>query len=459
MASSLANSTVHVNSYLLSPELVDNIIDAVAAGDRVAFMKLLDPLHEADIADLLEQIDTDQRSRLIDLWGTEFDIDVLPEIEDSILEEIIEHLARQGVVRSVGDLETDDIVDIVEDLDRAQQDLILDALDRSDQAAVRMSLELPEGSAGRLMQRRFVSAPEHWTVGQAIDALRSHDDLPQEFYHVILVTPRMSPLGQVALGRLMASGREVRLTSLAEKDFRTIPVLMPQQDVAYAFNQYHLISTPVVDDTNRLVGVITIDDAMRVLDEEAEEDIMRLAGVGDESLTDRVGAITMQRFPWLVINLMTAILASMVISGFTETIEALVALAVLMPIVASMGGNAGTQSLTVAVRALATRDLTRSNVWRVVRREGMVGSLNGLIFAVIIGTIGFAWYGDPALGIVLAAAMIINMLAAGLSGILIPVGLARMRADPAISSSVFVTTVTDVVGFLAFLGIAALYLA
>ena len=458
MADRTDNPIVQDHSYRLFPELVANLVESVASGDRIAFNTLIEPLHEADIADLLEQVDPEQRKLIIDFWGPEFEIGVLPELEENILEEVIEQIPPEHLANTVGELAPDDIVDIVEDLDHHQKQLILDALERSDQAAVRMSLNLPDGSAGRLMQRRFVSAPEHWTVGQAIDALRANDDLPEDFYHVILVNPRMTPVGQVALGRLMASGRKTALSALVEEDFRTIPVNQDEQDVAYAFNQYHLISTPVTDENGRLVGVITIDDAMSALDEAAEEDILRLAGVGDESLTDRVSSITIQRFPWLLINLATAILASLVISRFSDTIETLVALAVLMPIVASMGGNAGTQSLTVAVRALATRDLTDSNIWRIIRREGMVGILNGLIFATIIGAIGVVWFGNAALGIILAVAMIINMISAGLSGIMIPVGLEKMRIDPAIASSVFVTTVTDVVGFLAFLGIATIYL-
>jgi len=450
--------TNHDQSCQLSPRLVDSIITAVDGNNKTEFMRLIDPLHEADIADLLEQINPEQRQKLIKLWGDDFGIDALSELEENLRKEVIAQITPEQCADAVGALEADDIVDIVEDLDHEQRAIILSGLEQSDRAIIRMSLNLPEDSAGRLMQRRFVSVPEHWSVGQTIDALRARDDLPRDFYHVILVTPRMTPTGQVALGRVMASGRDVRLAELVDRDFRTIPIEQDQQDVAYIFNQYHVISAPVVDETGRLVGVITIDDAMTMLDEEAEEDILRLAGVGDESLTDRVVNITWQRFPWLCINLATAILASVVIAQFSATIEALVALAILMPIVASMGGNAGTQSLTVAVRSLATRDLTSTNLWRIIRREGLVGVLNGVIFAVVIGGIGILWFGDLDLGAILAVAMIINMVAAGLAGIAIPIGLERIRVDPAIASSVFVTTVTDVVGFLAFLGIATLYL-
>ncbi|MCY4259753.1 MAG: magnesium transporter [Rhodobacteraceae bacterium] len=458
MAIQTTGLTNHDQSCHLRPQLIESIIVAVAEGNKSEFMRLIDPLHEADIADLLEQINPEQRNRLIELWGGDFGIDVLSELEESLRKEVIDRITPEQFADTVSDLEADDIVDIVEDLDREQQSIILSGLERSDRAVIRMSLSLPENSAGRLMQRRFVSVPEYWNVGQTIDALRSRDDLPDDFHHVILVTPRMSPTGQVALGRIMASARDRRLNDLLERDFRVIPITQDQKDVAYIFNQYHMISAPVVDETNRLVGVITIDDAMSMLEEEAHEDILRLAGVGDESLTHRVFTITRQRLPWLLINLGTAILASLVIAQFADTIEALVALAVLMPIVASMGGNAGTQSLTVAVRSLATRDLTSANLWRIIRREGLVGLLNGVIFALIIGGIGILWFGDLALGIILASAMIITMIAAGLSGIAIPIGLERVRIDPAIASSVFVTTVTDVVGFFAFLGIATVFL-
>jgi magnesium transporter len=308
------------------------------------------------------------------------------------------------------------------------------------------------------MQREVVMAPEHWNVGEAIDYLRNQEDLPEQFYHVILVDPRLKPVGNVTLGKLMGSRREVLLQSLVEDMFHTIPVTRDEEDVAYAFNQYHLISAPVVDENDRLVGVITIDDAMAVLDEEHEEDIMRLAGVGEGGLNDNFIETTKQRFPWLAVNLFTAILASLVIAQFEATIAQFVALAVLMPIVASMGGNAGTQSLTVAVRALATKDLTGSNVWRVIRREVLVGLINGLIFAVVMGIVGMLWFGGPMLGVVIAAAMVINLVVAGLAGTVIPVVLERIGVDPALASGAFVTTVTDVVGFFAFLGLAAVVL-
>lgn len=313
--------------------------------------------------------------------------------------------------------------------------------------------------AGRLMQREVVMAPEHWTVGHAIDFLRSEEELPEQFYHVVLVDPRLHPVGNVTLGKIMSSKRDVKLIDIVEDIFKVIPVTQEESDVAYAFNQYHLISAPVVDAENRLVGMITIDDAMAVLDDEHEEDILRLAGVGEESsLSDSVMETTRQRLPWLGVNLVTAILASGVIAMFEDTISRFVALAVLMPIVASMGGNAGTQSLTVAVRAIATKDLTGANVWRVIRREVLVGAINGMVFAFVMGIVGVIWFGSPTLGYVIALAMIINLVVAGLAGTGVPVILEKIGVDPALASGAFVTTVTDVVGFFAFLGLAGVFL-
>lgn len=444
------------DGYLLDRKLVAQILFAVDRDDQQALADLLEDLHAADIADLLEQINTHDRARLIRLYGREFDGEILSELDESIREEVISILNPTVLADAVRELETDDVVDLLEDLEEPQQEVILDALEESDRAAVEQSLSFPENSAGRLMQREVVLAPEHWNVGQAIDYMRESDNLPEQFYHVVLVDPRMHPIGNVTLGRIMGAHRTTPLSDLVEESFQVIPADQDEEDVAYAFNQYHLISAPVVDGEGRLAGVITIDDAMVVLDEEHEEDILRLAGVSDESsLSDRVIETTKRRFPWLAVNLVTAILASAVIAQFEVTIASFVALAVLMPIVASMGGNAGTQSLTVAVRAMATRDLTGSNVWRVIRREVLVGLVNGVIFAAVMGLVGALWFGSPGLGAVLAAAMVINLVVAGLAGTVVPILLDKMGIDPALASGAFVTTVTDVVGFFAFLGLAA----
>ena len=441
--------------YELNRKDVAAILYAVDVGDRDRLVDLMEPLHAADIADLLEQINAYDRRRLIELYGQEFDGEILSELDEGVREDVIAVLKPEVLADAVREMESDDVVDLLEDLEEPQQEAILDALDDADRVVVEQALSYPEESAGRLMQREVVTAPEHWTVGEAIDFLRAEEELPEQFYHVILVDPRHRPTGYVTLGKLMASRRAVPLKEITEDSFRTIPVDQDEGEVAYAFNQYHLISAPVVDGDERLVGVITIDDAMIVLDEEHEEDILRLAGVGEGSLTDRVIETVRQRFPWLAVNLVTAVLASMVIAMFEDTIAGFVALAVLMPIVASMGGNAGTQSLTVAVRAIATKDLTGSNVWRVIRREVLVGLANGIIFAVVMGLVGLAWFGSPMLGVVFGVAMVVNLVVAGLAGTVIPVALEKLGVDPALASGAFVTTVTDVVGFFAFLGLAA----
>ena len=444
--------------YALDSALVEAILEAVEAEDRATLIDLLQPLHAADRADLLEQIGRDERRDLVRVWAEDFDGDVLSELEEGVRDEVLEFLEPEILARAVQELETDDLVYLVEDMEDDQKAEFLGALDDSDRVAVEASLQYEEDTAGRLMSRSMVICPPHWTVGEAIDYMRAHEDLPDLFYKVILVDARMHVAGTVMLSSIMANRREVPLMDLADTSPRLIPVDQSNEDVAYAFNQYHLVSAAVVDADERLVGVITIDDAMEVLQEEAEEDMKRLAGLGDEELSDSVLDTAKARFPWLAVNLVTAILASLVIAIFETTIQAVVALAVLMPIVASMGGNAATQTLTVAVRALATRDLTPANAWRIIRRETLVGLGNGLAFAVIVGVVGQVWFGSMLLAGVLAAAMVINLLVAGLAGILIPMALDRVGADPALASGTFVTTVTDVVGFFAFLGLAAAFL-
>ncbi|GLQ34627.1 magnesium transporter MgtE [Amylibacter marinus] len=449
------DSELGERAYEINADLIDAVLDCVEHNDQPRLIALLDPLHAADVADILEQVSPSKRSKLVELWGHEVDGEVLSELDENISAELLEEMPDTVVTEAFKDLETDDVVDLIEELEEDQKERVLGALEDADQVAVRQSLQYPDQTAGRLMQREVVMAPTHWNIGQAIDFLRSSGGLPDEFYEVILVDPRLKPVGKVALFSLLTKPREVLLSSVMDEDFITIPVTQSQEDVAYAFNQYNMVSAPVVDDKSRLVGVITSDDAMEVLGEEVEEDIKRLAGVGDESLTDTIWDTAKQRFPWLAVNLLTSILASLVIAQFTSTIEAIVALAVLMPIVASMGGNAGTQTLTVAVRALATKDLTPANAWRVIGREFSVGVLNGLAFAIIIGGIGSIWYGSAMLGVVLGLAMIINLIVASLAGIYVPLILDRFGVDPALGSSALVTTVTDVIGFLAFLGFAA----
>jgi magnesium transporter len=445
--------------YPLSEARIARIMAALDAGERDRLWSEMEPLHAADIADLLEQISGSDRKRLIALYGQEFDGDILSELDESIREEVIGLLQPEVLAEAVRELDSDDVVDLVEDLEDEQQEAILDILEAADRLAVQQSLTYPEYSAGRLMQREVVMAPGHWCVGDVIDFMRDARELPEQFYHIILVDPRLHPVGNVTLGRIMAARRATPLGDLVEETFHTFSVTDAEADVAYAFNQYHLISAPVVDEEGRLVGVITIDDAMIVLDEEHEEDILRLAGVGEEGgFSGRLTETIRDRAIWLFVNLLTAILASVVIQQFADTINQMVALAVLMPIVASMGGNAGTQTMTVAVRALATRDLTPRNALRMVLRELTVGGANGAMFGMVMAGVVGLWFGVPLLAAVIAVSMLLTLVAAALGGIVIPMALDRFGIDPALASGPFVTTITDVVGFFAFLGLASVVL-
>ncbi len=438
--------------------LANRITDAIENDDRRALIDSFADAHPADIADVLEQISSGKRDDFIRLAEQDFPSDVLPELEEGLRDEILPLIDPKLLADAVGEMDSDDAVYLVESLDADLKEDVLSSLTVSDRIGIERSLEYPEYSAGRMMQRDMVVVPPFWTVGQTIDMMRAREDLPEEFYEIIVTDPAHKPLGTVLLSRLMASRRPVMMDTIMGDDFRVIDATDTQENVGYIFNQYHLVSAPVVDESGRLAGVITIDDAMRAMDDETKEDLLRLGGVGDEELTDSVIEIAKQRLPWLAVNLLTAVLASAVIAQFDAVIESIVALAILMTIVASMGGNAGTQTLTVAVRALATKDITPTNAMRIISREASVGLLNGIVFAVVMGMLTWAWYGDPALGGVLGAAMIINMIVAALAGILIPIWLEKLGADPALASAVFVTTVTDVVGFLAFLGLAALVL-
>jgi magnesium transporter len=429
---------------------------ALDSGDRAAIMAAADAFHEADLADVIEQLAPQRRAALVTALGPEGIADALPELGAGMRDEVLALLNPEQIAVAVSALETDDIVYVLEDLEPAERAQALQALPPDDRAVVEQSLNYPEYSAGRLMQREAVTAPPFWTVGQMIDSLRASDDLPEAFYDVIVVDPAMRPVGKVALSKILSARRPVTLEGVMQTNVHTLRVTDTQEDVAYAFNQYHLVSAPVVDESGRLVGVITIDDAMVALSEEAEEDLLQLAGVGaDAEISDSVRETLRQRFPWLLVNLVTAVLASAVIALFEDALAQVVALAVLMPIVASMGGNAGTQSLTVAVRGLATRDLTDTNARRVVGREMLAGLANGGAFAIIMAGVALVWFGDPMLAGVIAAAMVVNLLAAALAGVLIPILLDKAGADPALASGTFVTTVTDVVGFFAFLGLAS----
>ncbi len=453
----------------LTPEFVRSVADAIEAEDADAFQELTSDLHPADIADLIGLLHEEDRVALIGLLGGALPSEVLAELDYDLLEEIIEAMEPSKVAAAVAELDTDDAAFVLEDLDEEKQAEILSYSAIEDRLALRAALDFEEESAGRLMQREFFASPSFWTVGQIIDRLRGTEELPDQFYEVFVVDPAFKPIGSVPLSTLLKASRDTVIESIMKsRDMRTVPVTMDQEEVAYLFEQYNLISAPVVDDADRLIGMITVDDVVEMVREETQEDMLALGGVeADSGLSDSVFETVRSRFSWLAVNLGTAILASLVISMFDAAIGQIVALAVLMPIVASMGGNAGTQTLTVVVRAMATKDLTASNAARVVFREGLVGFVNGVIFALIMGVLAGLWYllsgwggEDDALrlGVVVGVAMIINLLAAGLAGILVPIGLQRAGADPAVSSAVFVTTVTDIVGFFVFLGLAAMVL-
>ena len=444
--------------YGLSAEVIHGVEDALEAGRDETVLALTADLHEADLADLLESLTHDERRQLVDVLGEAFYPEVLPYIDAAVREEVIDQLGPERLARLLSALDSDDAVEVFEDLDEEFQHRILTALPQAYRHILEESLSYPEDSAGRIMQREVVVIPSAWTLGETIDYLRAAEDLPDDFYDLYIVNPKHHPIGFIPLSRALRTRRPVRLTEIMETDMKVIPLTMDQEEVAYLFHQYGLVSAPVVDEAGRLVGVITVDDVVNVIHEEAQEDIMKLAGVQEPDLYSAFLATTRARFPWLVVNLMTAIVASIVIGLFEATIERIVALAVLMPIVASMGGNAGTQTLTVAVRALAMKDLTEANTRRFIGKEMLIGAANGVLFAALAGVVAWLWFSSPAIGLVIAAAMVVNMAVAGLAGTLIPIGLERVGVDPAIASSVFLTTVTDVVGFLAFLGLAATFL-
>jgi magnesium transporter len=431
---------------------------ALDEGDAAKVRELTLPLHEADLADLIKLLRPEQRTQLVATLGEDFNAAALPELDESVRDQVLETMPTEQVAEALQQLDSDEAVYVIEDLGKEEQSDILAKLPSFERAALERSLEYPEDSAGRIMQTDLIAVPPFWSVGQTIDYMREAEDLPDRFYEVFVVDPGYHLIGSVALDRLLRSKRPNTIESLTDSEIHPIEVEADQEAVARQFERYNLTSAPVVDADNRLVGVITADDVVEVVREEASEDILSMGGVAGESVFDPVLQTTKHRFLWLFVNLLTAILASWVISLFDATIQQMVALAVLMPIVASMGGNAGTQTMTVAVRALATQELGTVNALRVIGRETAVGLLNGLLFALIMGGIAFYWFGSGTLGLVIGAAMIINLLVAALAGILIPLGLYALRLDPAIASGVFVTMCTDVVGFFAFLGLAAMWL-
>lgn len=443
----------------LSDETIREITDALNEPDNDDHIALIDDLTKADTADLLQKISDDDRRKLLEEREADIDPLTFSYMAPDLRKQTLEDMSATQVAGIIAELESDDALDLIENLDESFQQEIIKQLSAKTRIAIEEGLTFPEDSAGRLMQREFVAVPQFWTVGKVIDYLRAAaDTLPIEFHDIIIIDPLYHVVGEVPLNRVLRSKRNIKIEELTLDDLHTIPADMDQEEAAHLFRRESLNSAPVVDNDNRLIGVITFDDIIDVIDEEAEEDILKLAGLEGDDLYRAVLSTTGSRFRWLFLNLLTAIAASIVISFFDATIEQIVALAVLMPIVASMGGNAGTQALTVAVRALATKELSSTNTLRVISKETLVGTLNGVGFALIIGVIAALWFGDQTLGLVIAAAMVINLFFAGLCGAAIPVFLNKIGSDPALSSTVILTTVTDIIGFFAFLGLASIFL-
>ena len=416
-------------------------------------------IHNADIAEILQNLDPVLRLSLLNIMDKNFDPEILTYLNDSLREEIIETLDIKQLANNAKSLDIDDTVDLVEDLEEKNQNIFLENLDKEERTLVKEGLNYPEDSAGRLMQRQFVAIDQSWNVGQAIDYLRNNKgNLPEDFYDIYLINQNKEAKGIVPLGRLMGSKREIELNSIINKELRLIDVNTDQEDVALLFNKYGLVSAPVINNQKKIIGSITVDDVVEVIEEEREEDILKLGGVDHTDLYESVISTTKSRISWLIVNLMTAVVASIVIGLFEAAIEKVVALAILMPIVASMGANAGTQTLTVAVRAIAVKELTTSNAIKIITKETLIGGINGIIFAIIISLISIYWFESLMLGFIIGLAMILNLLIAGFSGIAIPLVLDKLKIDPALASAVILTTITDVFGFLSFLGLATLFL-
>lgn len=446
-------------SYGIDEALVRACDAAVADGRMEDVEALIGELHASDLADLLEELVGENRRKLLDHVRDQLDPELLTHMDDVVREDVLEILEPEEVAAVLTELDTDDALDVFEDIPVEDQQGVLDQLSPSDRALLEQAMTYPEDSAGRLMQRELVTVPKDWSVGNTIDYLRNRAAvLPRDFYEIYAVDEERIPVGTIPLSRLMRNQRDVRIDDIMLTELRAAYVEMDQEEVALMFSQYALVSAPVVNNEGQLVGVITADDVVHVIQEEAEEDFLRLGGVQEDDFYEAVLQTTRARFSWLLVNLCTAIVASLVIGLFDAAIEQVVALAILMPIVASMGGNAGTQTLTVAVRALAMKELTTTNAARIIGKEVIVGGINGILFAGLIGVVTWLWFGDTLIGIVIGAAMIVNLLIAGFAGVAIPIVLQKMKIDPAIGSAVVLTTITDVVGFMAFLGLAALVL-
>lgn len=443
----------------LSDSRIEEIEDILHGDHDEALAEQLADLGPADAAELLSKISEEDRDKLLSGHAAALDPYTFTEFDPELRKEILESMPALQVANLLSELDSDDALDLILNLEPEFQQEIIQKLSSRLRLTLEQGLSFPEDSAGRLMQREFVAIPQFWTVGKTIDYLRAaSNELPDEFFDIFIITPTYKVVGGIKLSELVRAQRSAKMQDLAREDIFSIPATMDQEHVAQIFRREDLTSAPVVDSSDRLIGVITIDDVVDVIDEEIEEDFLKLGGLGQGDLYSAVLSTTNNRFRWLFLNLFTAILASIVISFFDGTIEQIVALAILMPIVASMGGNAGTQALTVAVRALATRELSKANAYRIIWKETLVGTLNGFAFAILMGLIAAAWFNAPVLGLVIGAAMVINLICAGFFGAGIPILLHHMGTDPAVSSAVFLTTITDVVGFLAFLGLAAIFL-
>ena len=445
--------------YGLTPKVEAAILDALDAGEQARIKALTAPLHSADMADLLERVRPDMCRQLLMMLGDELDSEVIAYLDEDTRELVLDIMGPQAIARALPELESDDALTIAEELEPEELDEVLKNLPAQERVIVEQGLSYPEDSAGRMMQREMVMLPPYWTVGQTIDHLRSIGGPEQEDFYIIMVVDTAGhPVGEINLGRLLRANRPVRLSEIMNTDFRSVPVNMDQEEVAMLFRRYGMVTTSVVDEDGRLLGVITLDDIVDVIDEEAEEDLMALAGVSDASIRSSMLETLQGRASWLFVNLLTAVLASLVIGLFETTLEQIVALAVLMPIVASMGGNAGTQTVTVAVRAIAMQEFNSDSAMRFALREVAVAAVNGVLFAIVAGAVAYLWFGDLAIAFILGGAMIVNLIIAGLTGTLVPLSLVRVGVDPAVASSVFITTITDVVGFFVFLGLAAYFL-
>jgi len=454
LVKSTGNKKVNLD---FNKEFISIFSDKIRSSDIQFINQTLKDLHESDVANLIENLSNETRTKLIEIEGFNIDPDIFIELNESIQSEVLQILSAESIVNIIKRLESDDSIKILENLEKEKKDTILDKLPPKDKFLLEEGLSYPEDSAARIMQREFTAVPSNWSVGQTIDYLRENKDLPKEFLEIFIVDNDFKPVGTVPSSRVLRTSRDSKMNSIMAEMPVLIPVNMDKEEVGHTFENYNLLSAGVVNKDNKLVGMITADDAVTVVQEEAEEDVLRLAGVGDEEITDSVIIKTKRRFNWLLLNLFTALLATWVISNFGASIEQMVALAFLMPIVASMGGNAGMQTLAVTIRAIAKKELSASNFNRVVGKEFIIGVLNGIIFAIITAVIVHLWFKEINLSLLIGVSMILNMIVAGLFGILVPVSLKKMNIDPALASSVFVTTITDVIGFLSFLGLGSYY--